>query len=253
MVKMKKRVRNFDRPGRFTLIELLVVIAIIAILAAMLMPALQQAREKGKSISCTNNLKQIGMCVFRYADSYDGFTLPLTTASLQNVNWGLKHVMHFGGWLRYCLAPSGTDSDWNLKSSAAKCPSRQNDGRSTKDDDGRPFSISYAHNSDWGGSRPYRDASLRNSPKKAASLRQPSFYITFIEGEDYWFDASDYYKCRGTGYTRDVVDFRHTESANAVMADGHVQTFGNRSMFIDQANEILRRVRPSMNGQPGWE
>ncbi len=65
-----------DRPGTFTLIELLVVIAIIAVLAALLLPALQQAREQARAIICLGHLKQVGLANTMYVDDYEGVLPP---------------------------------------------------------------------------------------------------------------------------------------------------------------------------------
>ena len=73
--------------GSFTLIELLVVIAIIAILAAMLMPALQQARERAKAVNCTSQIKQISQAQQFYTDDSDGWILVNDSSLAETAVW----------------------------------------------------------------------------------------------------------------------------------------------------------------------
>lgn len=73
-------------PGGFTLVELLVVIGIIAVLIAMLLPALNKARRQSEAVQCASNMRQIGLAIVIYADSNDGWLFP------PNLGWGNSTV-----------------------------------------------------------------------------------------------------------------------------------------------------------------
>ena len=244
----------------FTLIELLVVIAIIAILAAMLMPALQQARERGRSASCQNNMKAIGMAMNLYSDNYDGYALPQNTRSFDIEGSAAWNGVH--GWLREVNKIS--EEAWMQGKGVNGCPSREENNRGNGSGDMSSEKVkgyserfySYAHNTSLLGT-----TTISNGKKKIRRLgllKKPSFYIAFLDSEHWNTARGTYWKRFPTAYAFKYSDFRHSggKSINVTMSDASVRSFTDtQSWFADSyptKTEIWLRFAPSYNKEPAW-